>query len=103
MGPSATFLDYYVKLDAEDEWDLADLNAVGELPQHTVLRTKPTKLEEACRRAYATALSFMMDVAGSAFWCVVCVVGVKPFTLCAFVVGRLIFVFDDYSLRLMAF
>lgn len=42
--------DYYVNVDGEADWNLADVNPSDEPLDHTVLRTKLSELQDACRR-----------------------------------------------------
>lgn len=62
LGAPATFLDYYFNVDSEAEWDLADSNMADEPLKHTVLKTKFTDLQEACRQADVFGPSSILEV-----------------------------------------
>lgn len=62
-GVHATSPDYYIDLDCKTDWDLPELNSVGEPSEHTVLKTKFTELQEACCPAGAFVFSSIVDVA----------------------------------------
>lgn len=73
MGAPATSPGNYVDVDGEAERDLADLNAAKEPLGHTILKTKLTELQEACRRVEDAVSSSMIDVVDFAFWRVLAV------------------------------
>lgn len=58
----ATSFDYYLDVDFVSDWDLANLNAVGEPLKHNVLKTMLTKLQEKCLCADVAVPSSIIDV-----------------------------------------
>lgn len=61
-GPT-TSPDFYVHVDSEVSWDLTDIDVAEELVECTVLKTKRTEVEEACRSFDFSVSSSMTEVA----------------------------------------
>lgn len=53
---------YFISVDGDADWDLADFNAEVEPFRHNVLKTKSMEQEEARRFAYVAFISSMVDV-----------------------------------------
>lgn len=83
----STSPEYYVQVDGEADWNLADLNAAKVPFGHTVSRKTSTELQEASRRPDFAFISLTVDVvdfaldrtftpvaghvtSGSSFWCI---------------------------------
>lgn len=63
LGAPVTSTGYCVDVEGEADGDPADLNTANEPLEHTILTTKITEQQEACRRVQVAVPLSMIDVA----------------------------------------